>query len=188
MIAEGPQVVVIELPDFFTEDIPIPAGRTGPGMGPAIVGTLVITGAATVMAVPLGVLGAIYLHEYGGKRPPRRGSPLHGRRDDRRAVDRDGPVHLHRLDAARSGYSAFGGALALACLMLPVVIRTTEEMLRSCPTTARGQLRARAPRKSRTILTVVLPAALPGIVSAAACWPSPAPPARPRRCCSPSAS
>ena len=51
---------------------------------------------------------------------------------------------------------------------------------------ARGQLRARRPASARTILTVVLPAALPGIV-AASCWPSPAPPARRRRCCSPSA-
>ena len=50
--------------DFLTADIP-PARRTGPGMGPAVVGTIVITGMATLMAVPLGILGAIYLNEYG---------------------------------------------------------------------------------------------------------------------------
>ena len=59
----------------------------------------------------------------------------------------------------RFGYSAFGGALALACLMLPVVIGSTEQMLRLVPEpAARGARTRSAPRKSRTILTVVLPA------------------------------
>ena len=63
--------------------------------GPRGVGTLLITGAATVMAVPLGVLGGIYLNEYGGRGlvRPRRALPRRGH--DRRAVDRDGPVRLH---------------------------------------------------------------------------------------------
>ena len=49
---------------WFTDDIP-PGRRPGPGMGPAVVGTILTTGLATLMAVPLGILGAIYLHEYG---------------------------------------------------------------------------------------------------------------------------
>ena len=65
----------------------------------------------------------------------------------------------------RFGFSAFGGALALACLMLPIVIRATEEMLRLVPDDLREASYALGARKSRTILTVVLPAALPGIVS-----------------------
>ena len=64
-------------------------------MGPAVVGTLLITGAAALMAIPLGILGGIYLNEYGGGSALARVHPLHGRGDDRRAVDRDGPVHLH---------------------------------------------------------------------------------------------
>src|SRR5204863_4514120 len=52
---------------FLTEDIPIISRRAGGGMGPAVLGTLIITGAATAMAVPLGTLAAIYLNEYGGK-------------------------------------------------------------------------------------------------------------------------
>ena len=49
-------------------------GSAGPGMGPAIVGTLLVTGGATLIAVPLGILGAIYLHEYGGTGRSSRGS------------------------------------------------------------------------------------------------------------------
>jgi phosphate transport system permease protein len=63
------------------------------------------------------------------------------------------------------GYSAFGGSLGLACLMLPVVIGSTEQMLRLVPTQLREASYALGATKSRTILTVVLPAALPGIVS-----------------------
>ena len=51
--------------DFLTDDIPISSRLPGPGMGPAVVGTLLITGAATLMAVPLGVLADVYLNEYG---------------------------------------------------------------------------------------------------------------------------
>jgi phosphate transport system permease protein len=65
------------------------------------------------------------------------------------------------------GYSAFGGSLALACLMLPVVIGTTEQMLRLVPGHLREAAYALGATKSRTIITVVVPAALPGIVSGA---------------------
>jgi phosphate transport system permease protein len=65
----------------------------------------------------------------------------------------------------RFGYSAFGGSLALACLMLPVVIGSTEQMLRLVPNPLREASYALGATKSRTILTIVLPAALPGIVS-----------------------
>ena len=151
---------------WFTKDIPAVehASPVG-GMGPAIVGTLLITVGAAVMAVPLGVLGAIYLHEYGGTRPARPPHPVHGRRHDRRAVDRDGPVHLHDLHAALRPRRASAAALALACLMLPIVIRSTEEMLRLVPDELRNGSYALGNRKWRTILTVVLPAALGGIVS-----------------------
>ena len=76
----------------------LPAGIGG--MWPAILGTLVITGLATVMAVPLGVLGAIYLNEYGGRNWLAALIGFMSRRDDGRAVDRDGPVHLLDLGAA----------------------------------------------------------------------------------------
>ena len=107
------------------------------GMGAAVVGTLEITGFAALMAVPLGILGAVYIGEYGGTELARQAGLVHGRRDGRRAVDRDGPVHLHDLgDSARAlGYSGLAGSFALACLMLPLIIRSTYEMLRLVPNT-----------------------------------------------------
>ena len=72
-------------------------------MGPAVVGTLLITGAATVMAVPLGILGGIYLNEYSARTRARPGHPLPRRGHDRRPVDRDGAVHLLDLGAALRG-------------------------------------------------------------------------------------
>src|SRR5205823_1247082 len=54
---------------FLTADIPIISSKTGPGMGPAVLGTILTTGTAALLAIPLGVLGAIYLNEYGKLRP-----------------------------------------------------------------------------------------------------------------------
>jgi len=76
-------------------------------------------------------------------------------------------LFVYLLWTLRFGYSAFGGALALACLMLPVVIGATEQMLKLVPSHLREASYALGTTKSRTILTVVLPAALPGIVSGA---------------------
>ena len=96
VFARGLRVAVQDFPAFFVKEIPVVARRAGPGMGPAILGTLLATGAATLIAVPLGVLGAVYLHEYGGTQPVFPPGALHGHRDDRRSVDRDGPVRLRR--------------------------------------------------------------------------------------------
>ena len=68
VFSRGLRVVVRGFPAFFVAEIPLVGRRPGPGMGPAILGTLLSTGAATVIAVPLGVLGAVYLNEYGGRR------------------------------------------------------------------------------------------------------------------------
>ena len=66
-----------------------------------------------------------------------------------------------------AGFSTFAGALALACLMLPIVIRTSEEMLKLVPDDLRRASDAVGARRSQTVTRVVLPAALPGIVSGA---------------------
>jgi phosphate transport system permease protein len=164
VVSRGGEIAFSQFPEFFTSDIPIISRRPGPGMAPAIVGTLLVTGGATLIAVPLGILGAIYLHEYGGKSRFARivrflstvmtGVPsiVMG-------------LFVYVVWTMRFGYSAFGGALALACLMLPVVIGSAEQMLRLVPTHLREAAYALGTSKSRTILTVVLPAALPGIVS-----------------------
>lgn len=136
------------------------------GMGPAVVGTLEITGFAALIAIPLGVLGAIYLNEYGGQgilakviafmSDVMTGVPsiVMG-------------LFIYTIWTVQVGYSGVGGAFALACLMLPVVIRSTYEMLRLVPDSLREGSYALGSSKARVILTVVLPAAVGGIVSGA---------------------
>jgi phosphate transport system permease protein len=165
MIERGAGLAFAHFPGFFTETIP-GERRPGPGMGPAILGTLLVTGGATLIAVPLGILGAVYLHEYG--------EPAQLARLVRfmATVMTGVPsvvmgLFIYLVWTLRFGYSALGGALALACLMLPVVIGATEQMLRLVPSALREAAYALGTTKSRTILTVVLPAALPGIVSGA---------------------
>jgi phosphate transport system permease protein len=151
---------------WFTDDIPS-VRRSGPGMGPAVVGTILTTGLATLMAVPLGILGAVYLHEYG--KTGRLATVLRFFADVMTGV----PsiimgLFIFTIWVVRfgvDGVNAFAGALALGCLMLPIVIRSTEEMLKLVPNDLREASLALGSSQSRTILTVVLPAALPGIVS-----------------------
>ena len=101
-------------------------------MGPAVVGTLLITLGATLMAVPLGILAAVYLTEYGRDR--RLAGAIRFLADVMAGV----PSIVMGLFVYTSGSCAsaspgFAGALALACLMLPIVIRSTESMLRLVP-------------------------------------------------------
>ena len=164
LISRGSGVALANFPAFFTETIPVVSRRPGPGMGPAILGTLLCTGGATLIAVPLGVLGAVYLNEYGGK-------ALFARIVRFMVMVMTGVpsivmgLFIYVMWTMRFGYSAFGGALALACLMLPVVIRSTEQMLTLVPNHLREAAYALGASKSRVVVTVVLPAALPGIVS-----------------------
>jgi phosphate transport system permease protein len=149
---------------FLTDPIAATEQRPKGGIGPAISGTLVITGMAMVMAVPVGLLGSIYLHEYGLNRPVARAVRFMA------TVMTGVPsvvmgLFIYVVWTLRYGLSGFGGSLALACLMLPIIIRTTEEMLRLVPRELREGALALGTSKSRTILTVVMPAALPGILS-----------------------
>jgi phosphate transport system permease protein len=152
---------------FLTGQIPsyvLPLG-TG-GIGPAVAGTLEISALATVLAVPLGVLGAIYLNEYGGNRPLAR---LIGFFAD---VMTGVPsivmgLFIFSIWVLHFGFSGLAGAFALGCLMLPVVIRSTAEMLKLVPDALREGSYAVGATKARVTATVVLPAALPGIVSGA---------------------
>jgi len=135
-------------------------------MGPAVLGTIEITAVATALAVPLGILGAIYLNEYGG-----RGwlAAFLGFMSD---VMTGVPsivmgLFLFSIWVLHFGFSGFAGALALACLMLPIVIRSSYEMLRLVPDSLREGSYALGATKSRVTVTVVLPAAIGGIVSGA---------------------
>jgi phosphate transport system permease protein len=150
--------------DFLTSDLPTRTRSASGGIGPAIIGTILITAAATAMAVPLGVLGAIYLHEYGGKGALAKVIRFFS--DVMTGVPSIVMgLFIYTVWVLRFGLSGFAGSLGLACLMLPVVIRSTEEMLRLVPDDLRLASYALGNRKWRTILSVVLPAALGGIVS-----------------------
>jgi phosphate transport system permease protein len=150
--------------DFLTADIPISSRRPGPGMGPAVAGTLLITGAATAMAVPLGILAAVYLNEYGPT--TRIAGAIRFMSDVMAGVPSIVMgLFIYTVWVLRFGPSGFAGALALGCLMLPIVIRSTEGVLRLVPRDLREASTALGARTSRTILTVVIPAALPGITS-----------------------
>ena len=151
---------------WFTDDIPIFSRAVGPGMGPAIIGTLLITGAATAMAVPLGVLGGVYLNEYSA-------GSRYGRVIRFFAEVMTGVpsivmgLFVYVVWVLEFGLSAFAGALALGALMLPIVIRTSDEMLKLVPRELRESAYALGGRKAGTIMRVVLPAAAPGIISGA---------------------
>lgn len=151
---------------FLTGDLPI-IDRIQGGIGPAIVGTLLITGAATLMAVPLGILGGIYLNEYGGRR--RTARVVRFLADVLTGVPSIVMgLFVYAIWTLRfKNLSAFGGALALACLMLPIVIRTTEEVLRLVPAAQREASYALGGRKATTIRRVVMPSAVPGVTSGA---------------------
>jgi phosphate transport system permease protein len=153
---------------FLTEELPAQVRGASGGIGPAIAGTLVITGFATLLAVPLGILAAIYLHEYGGSKPIASlvrflSNVMAGVPSIVMGLFIFTIYVLHSDD----GLSGRAGGLALACLMLPIVIRTTEAMLQLVPNELRDAAYALGTSKSRTIVTVVLPAALPGITSGA---------------------
>ena len=150
--------------NWFTKDLPAVTTKAGGGMGPAIVGTLLITAGAALMAVPLGILGAIYLHEYGGS--GRFASLIRTMADVMTGVPSIVMgLFVYSTWSLAFGLNGFGGSLALACLMLPIVIRSTEEMLKLVPDELRQGSYALGNRKWRTIVTVVLPSAFGGIVS-----------------------
>jgi phosphate transport system permease protein len=136
------------------------------GMGPAVIGTLEITGFAAVMAIPLGVLGAVYINEYGGK------GWLAKLISFMADVMTGVPsivmgLFIFSIWVLHFGYSGLAGSFALACLMLPIVIRSTYEMLLLVPNYLREASYALGATKARVTLTVVLPAAVGGIVSGA---------------------
>ena len=141
---------------------------SGPGGGiyHAIVGTLIQSLLATAIAAPLGVLAAIYLVEYGGRRRFARAVSFFV--DVMTGVPSIvAGLFIYAFWILALGFqkSGFAGSLALLILMLPVVIRSSEEMLKLVPNELREASYALGVPKWRTILRVVLPTALGGIVT-----------------------
>jgi phosphate transport system permease protein len=136
------------------------------GMGAAVIGTLEITGFAALIAIPLGVLGAVYINEYGGSGPLAKVIAFMS--DVMTGVPSIVMgLFIYTIWVLHFGYSGLAGSFALACLMLPIVIRSSYEMLRLVPDSLRQGSYALGATKSRVTLTVVLPAAVGGIVSGA---------------------
>jgi phosphate transport system permease protein len=149
-------------PQFLTQTPPGNPAHPGGGFVNGIVGSLEIVGLASGLAVPLAVAVAVYIVEYGGRFA--------------RAVGFATDVlvglptivtgaFVYTLWVTRFGFSGLAGAFALALVMLPLVIRSTVEMLRQVPRQLREAGWALGITRARTIVAVVLPTARPGIVT-----------------------
>ena len=150
---------------FFTEDARGVVGEGG-GAAHAIVGTLVITGVASLISVPIGIMAAIYLNEYGTGRL-------------RRALTFfvDVMTGIPSIVAGLFAYALFEiffgpgirlgvmGSVALSVLMIPIVIRSAEEVLKIVPDHLREAAYALGTPKWKTIVKVVLPTAFAGLVT-----------------------
>jgi phosphate transport system permease protein len=149
--------------DFFTK-LPKPVGETGGGMANAIVGTLMLIAMASGIAVPLGILCGVYLSEYGQTRLAA------GARFAADVLTGVPSIVVGIFAYAIAvlpvrHFSALAGSVALAVMMLPIVARTTEEMLRLVPAALREGALALGATRARAMFTVLLPAALPGVVT-----------------------
>jgi phosphate transport system permease protein len=148
---------------FFTH-LPQPVGEQGGGMANAIIGTLILTGLAGLMAVPIGVISGVYMSEYAGTR-------FAGL--TRFAADTLNGVPSIVIGLFAYGvavlpfkhFSAVAGGFALGVMMIPIIARTTEELLLLVPGSMREGALALGATRARAVFTVVLPAALPGIIT-----------------------
>jgi phosphate transport system permease protein len=150
--------------DFFTK-LPKPVGEAGGGMANAIVGSGKILLLASLMGVPIGFLGGVYLAEFSGK--------------GMASVVRYAADLLNGVPSIVIGifayslvvlpfkhFSAYAGAFALGMMMIPITLRSTEEFLRSVPRMLREGAMALGASKWKTIVTVIVPAAYRGIMTA----------------------
>ena len=136
-------------------------------MLPAIVNTVLMTALSLLLAVPVGLFSAIYLTEYAGSRN-RLVAVVRITAETLSGI----PSIVYGLFgylvfflACGFGYSLLGGALTLAIMILPLIMRTTEEALKAVPATYREGSYGLGARKLRTIFRIVLPSAMPGILS-----------------------
>lgn len=151
--------------DFFTR-IPAPAGEFGGGVVHALVGTLLIVGTASLIGLPIGISAGIYCAEYPTSRltwitrfvaDVMNGTPS--------IVV--GVFAWTWIVATQKHFSALAGSVALALLMIPMVLRTTEEMIKLVPNSLREAALALGYPRWRTSLSVVIRTTLPGIMTGA---------------------
>ena len=138
----------------------------GGGAYHAIIGTLEQVAIATLFSVPLGLMVSIYLVEYGrDRRFARLVSTFVDVMTGLPSIIAGLFILSLWVLVLNQGFSGFAGALALSVIMLPVVVRTTEEMLRLVPAALREASFALGVRKWRTVVSIVIPTALPGITT-----------------------
>src|SRR5664280_346358 len=149
--------------DFFTK-LPKPVGEVGGGMANAITGTFVLLGLAALIGVPVGVFGGVYLSEYGSSKL---NWWIRFAADVLNGVPSIiwGIVVYALLVVPMKGFSALAGGVVLGLMMIPLVMRTTEEVLQLVPNGYREAALALGIAKWRTIVQIVARTALKGIVT-----------------------
>jgi phosphate transport system permease protein len=160
VVAQGVQALSL---DFFT-NLPAPVGEAGGGMANAIVGTLMVVGLGAVIAIPLGVTAGVFTAEFSHTRLATA---------VRFAADTLNGVPSIVIGVFIYGvavlpfrqFSAAAGALALGVMMIPIIARTTEELLRLVPVSLREGALALGATRGWATVSVVLPAAAPGIIT-----------------------
>jgi phosphate transport system permease protein len=150
-------------PDFFTR-MPAPAGEMGGGVAHALVGTLLIVGMASVMGLPIGIGAGIYCAEYPHTRLTWMTRFVADVMNGTPSIV-VGVFAWAWIVAQQKHFSAFAGSVALALLMIPMVMRTTEEMIKLVPNSLREAALALGYPRWRTSLSVVVRATLPGIMT-----------------------
>jgi phosphate transport system permease protein len=148
---------------FFTH-MPKPVGEIGGGMANSIIGTLILTSLGSLFAIPIGVVSGVHMSEFAGSRMA---SAV------RFAADTLNGVPSIVIGVFAYGvavlpfkqFSALAGGLALGIMMIPIIARTTEELLLLVPGTMREGALALGATRARAVFTVLLPAAMPGIVT-----------------------
>ena len=134
-----------------------PPGAAGGLLNP-IVGSLIMTVLAVLIGTPIGILAGTYMAEYGRYDRLTIGRALHQRHPAQRAVDRHRPVHLRgRWSYPMGHFSGWAGAVALAVIVIPVVVRTTEDMLMLVPDTLREAAASLGMPRSLMIIAHRLP-------------------------------
>jgi phosphate transport system permease protein len=149
--------------DFFTK-LPAPVGAVGGGMVNAIVGSLELLAFAGAIGIPIGVLGGVYLAEYGSARI---NSVLRFLADVLNGVPSiTWGVVVYGLVVLRfKGFSAYAGGLALGLIMIPLILRTTEEVILLVPNGYREAALALGVSRWKTIVHIVMKTASKGIVT-----------------------
>ena len=149
--------------NFFTK-LPLAPGELGGGMANAIVGSGVVILIAVVIGVPVGFLGGIYLAEFGGKTVP---MMIRYTADLLNGVPSIviGIFAWTILVVPMRHFSAWAGGFALSLMMVPIGLRATEQFLRGVPNSLREGSLALGASKTRTILSVIVPAAKQGILT-----------------------